>query len=182
LDVSAKSGENPLAQWQPSVVLLIEGWPGFGEKFVAGRWHSACDPEFVRKFSADLAETIEILRSTGTVVALTTSAPAMVDKQAEIQGTTGDYERLRNRSRASSVCQNRVRRAVAATTGASIIDLEERICPNGSCVREEQGVKLRPDGLHYFGPGGDIVANWLLSEIAKLPGTPNPTDPVAGGP
>jgi peptidoglycan/LPS O-acetylase OafA/YrhL len=157
-----------LEQFDPSVVLLVEGWPGFGEKLIDGRWLSACDPQFGRAFSTDLTEAIGILGATGATVALTTAPPAMV-RDVWSSLSESDQEVLAQATRASAACQDAVRRAVSASTNAAVIDLGARICPGGDCVREEDGVSLRPDGLHYSGPGGEIVARWLLSQIASLP-------------
>ena len=39
------------------------------------------------------------------------------------------------------------------------------VCPDGKCRVKQDGVVLRPDGLHYQGPGGVIVARWLMSQV-----------------
>ena len=65
-------------------------------------------------------------------------------------------------------CTNRDYRAAvtAAAPNARIVDLHSFVCPTGpDCVEEVNGVSLRPDGLHYEGPGADIVARWLLTQI-----------------
>jgi hypothetical protein len=61
---------------------------------------------------------------------------------------------------------------VAQNTGSAVIDLAARICPRGDCIREEQGVTLRSDGMHYSRDGADIAARWLLAEIASLHDAP----------
>jgi len=54
----------------------------------------------------------------------------------------------------------------AAPPGVAVIDLRAFVCPNApTCVEEVNGVRLRPDGLHFEGPGADIVARWLLAQI-----------------
>ncbi len=69
---------------------------------------------------------------------------------------------------AETDCTNRDFRAAvaAAAPNAAVVDLHSFVCPNGpDCVEEVNGVELRPDGLHYDGPGADIVAHWLLSQV-----------------
>jgi hypothetical protein len=62
-------------------------------------------------------------------------------------------------------CDNRLRREVAAETGTRLVDLFAYICPGGHCRVTQNGVTLRPDHLHYDGPGGKIVANWLIDQV-----------------
>jgi peptidoglycan/LPS O-acetylase OafA/YrhL len=62
-------------------------------------------------------------------------------------------------------CDNRLRRTVASETGAQLVDLFSYICPHGQCRTTQNGVTLRPDGEHYVGPGGEIVAQWILDQV-----------------
>jgi hypothetical protein len=62
-------------------------------------------------------------------------------------------------------CDNRLRREVAAATGAQLVDLAEYICPDHQCRTEQDGVTLRPDRLHYEGAGARIVAQWLFDQV-----------------
>ena len=81
--------------------------------------------------------------------------------------TTEAYARYFGAARAdwSTDCNNRLRRAVAAETGARIVDLFGYTCPNGKCRNRVDGVVLRPDGQHYDGPGAEIVARWMMSQV-----------------
>jgi hypothetical protein len=63
-------------------------------------------------------------------------------------------------------CNNRLRREVADAAGARLVDLAKYVCPGRKCRVRESGVVLRPDGLHYTGPGGVIVARWLIDHVA----------------
>ena len=51
---------------------------------------------------------------------------------------------------------------------SQLIDLAGYICPNGTCRTEQDGVTLRTDGFHYLGPGGQLVAKWLLAMTEKI--------------
>jgi lysophospholipase L1-like esterase len=86
---------------------------------------------------------------------------------AKVVITTSAYTRylfMRSSDHAIA-CDNRVRRRVAAATGAQLVDLFQFICPDGQCRDKQNGVSLRADGLHYEGAGGAIVARWLLSQV-----------------
>jgi hypothetical protein len=62
-------------------------------------------------------------------------------------------------------CENRLRHEVARSTGVQLVDLFGYICPGGKCREKQDGVTLRPDGEHYEGEGGRIVASWLLDQV-----------------
>ena len=62
-------------------------------------------------------------------------------------------------------CDNRVRRQVAAATGAPLIDLFARTCHGSVCPKYENGIKLRPDGLHYEGAGARADRDWLVTQL-----------------
>jgi hypothetical protein len=61
-----------------------------------------------------------------------------------------------------------VRSGVAAQTGTQLVDLRSYICPKGRCRIEQNGVRLRPDGVHYMGAGGQIVARWLIDQARAV--------------
>jgi hypothetical protein len=48
-----------------------------------------------------------------------------------------------------------------------ILDLAERLCPNGVCEREIDGVPIRPDGVHYSMEGGTGLSRWVLEQIQR---------------
>ena len=45
-----------------------------------------------------------------------------------------------------------------------VIDLAAFVCPDGVCREEQQGVTLRPDGLHFEGVSGLWAGDWILQE------------------
>jgi peptidoglycan/LPS O-acetylase OafA/YrhL/lysophospholipase L1-like esterase len=155
----------------PDVVLVLEGWPGGGEKLLDGVWRAPCTAEFDAAFAEDLASLVGDLRAARVVPVIATTAPPNISglspsftklwkdlKPAEL-------EALLNRHTA---CQNDVRREVAREAGAHLIDLAAFVCPGGRCQEEIDGVLLRPDGVHFLGSGADLVSRWLLDRLAEL--------------
>jgi hypothetical protein len=111
---------------------------------------SACQEPFDAIYKRSLRQEIATLRAHGAAVVITTEAyPRYIG---------ADLDRPTD-------CDNRLRREVAAETGTQLIDLAGYICPHGRCRVTQGGVTLRPDGQHYYGPGGDIVAKWLLEQL-----------------
>jgi len=68
-------------------------------------------------------------------------------------------------------CVNRVRRTVVRATDARLVDLGSWRFPSGpkSCRVTQNGVVLRPDGLHFRDEGARIAARWILQEARRKP-------------
>jgi peptidoglycan/LPS O-acetylase OafA/YrhL len=158
-----------VARHSPSVVLLVEGWPGEGQKLVDDEWTHPCEEDFDRTYARDLAELIEAFgRSASRTALVTIPMPRIADlspRHAPLWAGTShaDLEVLFEERVA---CQNDVRRKVADETGALLLDLRAHMCPDEKCVREIEGRVLRPDGVHFKRSGAVWAADWLLSELA----------------
>jgi hypothetical protein len=47
-----------------------------------------------------------------------------------------------------------------------VLPLGEWVCRDARHCRIDEGdVELRPDGIHFEGPGADIAARWALPEL-----------------
>jgi peptidoglycan/LPS O-acetylase OafA/YrhL len=138
-------------RFRPQIVFWIVTNPlGIGGKY-RGRDVEPCSPVWDSLYENSLRNEVGTLGADGATVVITTSA----------------YSRflgLRVNDR-STDCDNHIRREVAAGTGAQLVDLFAYLCPHGHCQAKRDGVTLRPDGLHYQGPGGEIVARWLLAQV-----------------
>lgn len=67
-------------------------------------------------------------------------------------------------------CINRSIRAVSAARHVRVFELGELVCPGGTCKQEFNGVKLRPDGVHYDLEGARALARQVLDHLEQ--GTP----------
>lgn len=159
-------------RFKPKTVVLLEGWPGEGEKKLAGRWSHPCEADFDAAYAADLSDLIGRFTTAGaTSVLVVVPPPAVPDlspNYAKNWGETGP-EQLEALFRERMECQNRVRAEVARSTGAVLADLREAVCPGGPCRREVDGFMLRPDGVHFQDRGAAWVSRWLLDRIGNPP-------------
>jgi hypothetical protein len=140
-----------IARYKPSIVFWIVSDPLRTGGTYQGHHVRPCDKTYDALYRRQLMHEIATLRAGGARVVITTEAYSRYLGIKEHDGATD--------------CQNRIRREVARSTGAQFVDLFEYICPHGECRTKQDGVVLRPDGLHYSGAGGLIVAQWLMDQV-----------------
>jgi peptidoglycan/LPS O-acetylase OafA/YrhL len=164
-------------QARPDIVFLVEGWAGVGAKRVGARWLRPCEAESDRAYAAHLEGLIGELGASGSRVALMASmSPSLADlssKIARMWGTASGPE-VQRRMDARAACLNDVRRAVAERTGSLLLDLDRALCREGGCPRQQGGVVLRTDGVHFRGEGARWLARWLLGEVGVAVQEPDP--------
>ncbi|HIF91639.1 MAG: acyltransferase family protein [Myxococcales bacterium] len=155
----------------PRQVLLVDGWPGGGQKDIAGSWHSTCDAEYASAYASDLADTIEfLLRQSIEPVILTIPPPWVEDMEGPFLYLMDlPVDEIDVALRRSTDCHNRVRRRVADDGGVAIVDMEAWICPDGACRREIDGRVLRLDGIHFSLESAPLVSNWILDQLERSP-------------
>ena len=157
---------------RPRVVLVVEGWPGAGEREIDGAWLRPCDPAYDAAYRRDLESILRELAALGTEPLVVTAAPPVMEDLSSTfidlfqEGPDHDLGAMFERR---MECQNRVRRQAAGAAGVDVVDLESWVCPGGRCRREVHGQPLRSDGIHFRGRGAIEAASWLLEEILGRP-------------
>jgi hypothetical protein len=152
------SGETALlAAFRPKVVVWLvsdppEPWSAHGQVL------HACTDSYDSIYTSALQREIARLRGGGASVVITTEAYVRFVVPGGGLGAAALPDRTVD-------CNNRLRRAVAVRTHSRIVDLFGYTCPQGKCVVRKDGVILRPDGLHYSGAGGALVARWIVDQI-----------------
>ncbi|QXC59144.1 acyltransferase [Aquihabitans sp. G128] len=145
-------------QVQPTDALIFSVAPGGTARWVDGGWHKDCDPVYDRAARATYERAIRILSAKGAHVGITTIG--YLESESDADGRFPEVD-----------CRNDSIRAAARATGATVVDLARYTCGDkGRCrqtVRTLDGddVELRPDGLHYTGPAGVVVARWALDRL-----------------
>jgi peptidoglycan/LPS O-acetylase OafA/YrhL len=135
--------------FRPAVIFWVMGDPLRTGIWYAHQWLEPCTAPYDALYTRSLRREVALLGVTGAEVVITTAAYTLSFPPPPREPTD---------------CDNRLRRAVARETGARLVDLQGYICPHGECRTEQDRVALRPDGLHYQGPGGELVARWLLEQ------------------
>jgi peptidoglycan/LPS O-acetylase OafA/YrhL len=140
---------------QADGVMILFGVPT-NQRLIADQYRMSCDPLYDSWLQSSFTDMLKTMQAFGPVWLVlppydrAMGADTFPDRDAHTDCTVQDF------------------RAAAAAAGpnAAVVDLHGFVCPNApECIEEVNGVKLRPDGLHYEGPGGDIVAHWLLAQV-----------------
>jgi SGNH domain (fused to AT3 domains) len=143
-----------IARFRPDIVFWIVSDPlGTGGTY-RGHHVRPCTEPYDSLYRKRLRQEVAVLGARGARVVIPT------EPYSRYLGTA-NYDWATD-------CQNSDRRAVAKQTGALLVDLFGYICPKGECRVKQDGVTLRPDGLHFAGPGGEIVARWLLDQVETV--------------
>jgi hypothetical protein len=126
------------------------------QRLIADQYRMSCDPVYDSSLQSSFTDMLKTMEAYGPVWLVLPPYDRAFDNGTSFSGRDAHTD-----------CTNHDLRAAVAAAGpnAAAIDLGSFVCPNGpDCVEEVNGVKLRPDGLHYEGPGADIVSRWLLTQ------------------
>lgn len=142
---------------RPEVALLVLGAWDAADRRVEGRWANPCTPGFAGRYEQRVTEAVRVLGATGAKVAI-----ALVPylRSAVITADRSEGDRRVD-------CMNAVFRRVAASNPeVALVDLAGFVCPRRDSCRERiGGATLRPDGIHFDGPGGSALARWLVPQL-----------------
>jgi hypothetical protein len=140
---------------RPNATLVFAGGAFMHGMTANGQWQNACKPDWHAKFEDVLATRLRGLNpAENGVWAVTLPYPL------------GPWESAKHHAEVD--CINASIRKVAPTiAGVRVLDLAERICRNGACELERNGVKIRPDGVHFDIDGALDVSRWVLDQVKR---------------
>jgi peptidoglycan/LPS O-acetylase OafA/YrhL len=125
-------------------------------RMIDGQFRMSCDPEYDAWMQGSFTDMLQTMGQFGPVW--------LVLPPYDRAFNNGDS--FEDRDTHTDCTVRDLRSAIAAAgPNAAAIDLHGFVCPpQQDCIKDVDGVTLRPDGLHYDGPGADIVARWLLTQ------------------
>jgi hypothetical protein len=146
-----------LARFRPSIVLFVAWAPGSASyEFGDGadeEW--SCDVSYRRRYRRQLEGLADRVVAAGARLAITSYPYSEFDAESREHRRQVD-------------CVNDTRRAVAAERGGQYVDLGALLCQRpGRC--DVNGTTLRPDGVHFKGPGMIVVADRVGTELGLAP-------------
>ena len=140
---------------KPDVVLLIIGRWETVDRVNEGHWKHVGDPAFDGYLGGELRRALDILGSTGARVVVTT---APYNRRGEQPDGSLYPEDEPDRVDA----WNRLlRRVVGGRKNATVLDLNDKLCPDGSYANRVDGIKMRMDGLHPTPEAVKWLTPWL---------------------
>ncbi len=160
--------ENWPARWsqrishaKPDVALLIIGRWETVDRVNEGHWTHVGDAGFDGYIAGELRRAIDILGSTGARVVVTTTP---YNRRGEQPDGSLYPEDEPDRVDAWNAL---LRRVVAGRKNASVLDLNEKLCPDGYYTSRVDGIKMRMDGLHPTPDAVEWLTPWLTDALRK---------------
>ena len=147
------------ADFKPDVTFVVFGASLLDQNEIApGVWSRPCEAGFDEWYRSNLAKMADALSSQGGRVALVTQA--YYRSEVAEQTPTNDKQ---------IDCENAIATSVSQSSGGQILlaDLGTWVCPTSTCLRDRDGVELRPDGTHFIGDAAALANNWLLAQTLR---------------
>ena len=142
--------------FRPDVVVVVLAGQILGDWRVDGSWSHLCEANYDGWYARQVRDGIETLAATGARVVLAAPPPSTLPWMP-----APFNERVR--------CLGAIERQIARTDPrARFIDLSTLVCPHGACRNDIDHAVLRPDGLHFDGPGADVVTRWLVPQLRAI--------------
>ena len=147
------------AEFRPDVTFVMFGASLLDQNEIApGVWSRPCEAIFDDWYRSTLTKMVDALSAGGGRVVLVSQAyyRGEATERAAINDVQVD-------------CENAVARSVAHGSGGQILlaDLGAWACPTTTCLRDRDGIELRPDGTHFIDNAAVLANNWLLAETLR---------------
>jgi peptidoglycan/LPS O-acetylase OafA/YrhL len=148
----ARSWEADVEETRPDIALVVLGGAYFSRVKVNRKWVGVCDRGWRDAYVDQL---------TGRLRAMAPHAARRVVVLAAYPGEAWQTPTIDD----DVDCYNQVLAASAEQAGAEVLDLGAWLCPAHRCVTTSHGQPVRPDGLHFDGPGAEETAHWVMRTL-----------------
>lgn len=146
---------------KPDVALLIIGRWETVDRVNEGHWTHVGEPGFDGYIAGELRRALDILGSTGARVVVTTTP---YNRRGEQPDGSLYPEDEPDRIDAWNAL---LRRVVGTRRNATVLDLNEKLCPDGYYTNRVDGIKMRMDGLHPTPEAVRWLTPWLQDALRK---------------
>jgi peptidoglycan/LPS O-acetylase OafA/YrhL len=128
---------------------------------VSGEWHTACRPDWDAKLARVLALRLAELSHEGGVVFAATAPYPVGPYENDSNDRREFHERVD--------CINAVvRKSAAEVPGVRVLDVGNRLCPDGVCQQDTGASEpVRPDGVHFSIDASKGLAQWVYEELSR---------------
>ena len=151
-----------LAADHPDVVLLLVGRWETMDRMHGGAWTHLGDAPFDTYLSAQLSAAFALLRKTGAQLVVATEPFNRRGEQAD--GSLYPEDEPGRVDRWNTL----VRAAVATVPGVDVLDLNKKLCPDGTYTQDVDGLRVRSDGVHLTPAGAAWLTPWLVGSLTSF--------------
>ncbi|MBB2990950.1 peptidoglycan/LPS O-acetylase OafA/YrhL [Mycolicibacterium iranicum] len=144
---------------KPDVALLIVGRWEVVDRMSEGRWTHIGEPGYDAYLRSELDRALDILGSTGARIVVTTEP---YNRRAEKADGSLYPEDEPERVEAWNAL---LRSVVEARPNASVLDLNEKLSPNGYYQTRVDGIRVRSDGVHPTPEAVEWLTPWLVEAV-----------------
>jgi peptidoglycan/LPS O-acetylase OafA/YrhL len=147
------------AEFKPDVTFVVFGASLLDQNEITpGTWSRPCEVGFDDWYRSTLVKIADALSSQGGRVVLVS--------QAYYRGEATERAAVNDKQ---VDCENAVAGSVAQSSGGQILmaDLGAWACPTTTCLRDRDGIELRPDGTHFIDNAAVLANNWLLAQTFR---------------
>ena len=144
---------------RPDVVLMIVGRWEVVDRMNEGRWTHIGEPAYDAYLRGELNRALDILGSTGARIVVTTEP---YNRRAEKpDGSLYPEDQPKRVEHWNAL----LRSVVAQRPNASLLDLNEKLSPNGYYQAKVNGIRVRSDGVHPTPEAVEWLTPWLVEAL-----------------
>lgn len=150
-----------VAEDRPDAVLLIVGRWETVDRVNEGRWTHIGDPAFDTYISGELGRALDILAAAGAPV---TVANLPYSRRGERpDGSLYPEDQPERVDQWNAL----LRRTIGQHAGVGMLDLNKKLCPEGSYTAKVDGIPVRSDGVHLTAEGVKWLTPWLEESLKR---------------
>jgi peptidoglycan/LPS O-acetylase OafA/YrhL len=144
---------------RPDVVLLIIGRWEVVDRVNEGDWTHIGDDAYDAYLRGELQRALDILTSTGARVVVTTEPYNRRGERAD--GSLYPEDQPARADRWNTL----LRSVIGKRPDVTVLDLNEKLCPNGYYTTKVDGIKMRSDGVHPTPEAVKWLTPWLTDAL-----------------
>ncbi|WP_170319885.1 acyltransferase family protein [Polyangium spumosum] len=139
----------------PDVTLVLLGGGFYARVELDGRWQRICDPAWDAAYAEVLGDQlVKLAGKTQRLYVARIPPPVGGWDKPELAGQVACFNRL-------------IEKAAERDKRIHVLDLAGRLCPGGVCTLVNEGEPIRPDGMHFGGPGAKEIARWVIEQVKQ---------------
>jgi hypothetical protein len=146
---------------RPDVVLLIVGRWEIVDRVNEGDWTHIGDDAYDAYLRGELQRALDVLTSTGARVVVTTEAYNRRGERPD--GSLYPEDQPKRADRWNAL----LRSVIGKRPDVSVLDLNEKLCPNGYYTNKVDGIKMRIDGVHPTPEAVKWLTPWLTDALKR---------------